>query len=346
MRIIILAGEKTFFSNGATLRLQTLEKYFKNLGNKVDIEHFTPKGKIFPFQYRYLLRANHKNSIQSLMSNYDLAVVADPSLAVLHRMIASKITILDVCDSMIAILKFRSTNESSFTFLKSFISFLYLTYFLRKYSVLTYISSADCQQDRMMNRNMKTAVITNSADISLTEVPPTTGSNDPLIVGFIADLEYPLNRMQYCFILSELLPSILEFGFVLHLFGKKPQDLYVPSGVHHYGFVPNICDVYKAIDISLCPDFYGFGFKNKVQESLLASRPVLTTPLGARGQVLNEGLIVNTTSNEMIFSLSKFQDRNYLRSLSEEMKRENSHSLYIPEDISWLNELLNQDLSE
>lgn len=344
MRVILLAGEKAQHSNGSTLRLRSLERYFGGLGHTVDIEHFVPRGSKFPLQYRYLLRGEHRRNLKNLVSNYDLVVVTNPSLSVVHSVIASKANMLDVCDSMISMLKFRSRNESITNFLKSCLSALYLTLYIRKHNAVTYITLEDSLQDGLINKRAKIAIIPNSCNTLLANVPPTKAQNKQLVVGFIADLEYSLNEIQYNFILRELLPSILEFGFVLHLFGKKPQNFQVPNGVHHWGFIPSILDVYKRIDISLCPDFHGFGFKNKVQESLLASRPVVTTPLGARGQARVEGLIVNTTASEMIISLRKLSDRNLLRTLSQQMKKANSNRLETHEDSSWLDDIFLQRL--
>jgi len=336
MRIIILAGTEVKHTNGSTLRLHSLKKYFTKTGHTVDTEHFMPRGRIFPLQYGYLLGAKHRGEVKKLINDYDLVVVASSNLSILHPLISQKGAVLDVCDSLFSVLKFKKRNDSFGTFLRSLVSTFFLGYFIRKFDALSYITAEDSQQDSFITKSSKSVVIRNSANLLLLNVPPTKGENQPLVAAFIADLQYSMNLIQYEFILKNLYHSIVEFGFVLHLYGNRPKDLFIPKEIRHFGYVPDVLDVYKQIDISLCPDFQGFGFKNKVQESLMAARPVLTTPLGARGQRKMQGLIIDETSIAMIDSLKSLSNREYLRDLSINMKEENRHFLDSDEDSSWL----------
>ena len=152
--------------------------------------------------------------------------------------------------------------------------------------------------------------------------------------------------MQYEFILKELLPTILECGFILHIYGNRPNILSIPVGVRHRGYLSNIVEVYKEIDLSLCPDFNGFGFKNKVQESLLSSRPVITTPLGARGQNMREGLIINSTPEEMRLALKKLSNRSLLNNLSVQMKLKNMRINESPETSNWVDDIVKKSFGE
>lgn len=339
MRIVILTGKQAQYSNGSNLRVNSLLKYFETLNHKVDIKQLEPRGRLFPLQYRYLATASHEEYVKNLISKYDFVVIANPSLAVLHPVIKSKANLLDVCDSLISILKFKLQNESSKNFLKSLLSSLYLQFYIRKFKTLAYVTFEDSSRDSLVNRKLSTVVIPNSVNSSLFDISPISRRSSPLVVGFVADLEYALNLIQYRFILSELLPSILEFGFAFHVYGNRPNVLSIPDGVHHRGYLPNIVDVYKEIDISLCPDFQGFGFKNKVQESLIACRPVITTPLGARGQIPNEGLIINKTSNEMKLTLKLLSNRNLLRKLSVQMQKSNRNNSNFPTITGWIDDI-------
>lgn len=103
-----------------------------------------------------------------------------------------------------------------------------------------------------------------------------------LRLGFIGRMQWWPNRDAVAWMRQTLTP--LPDGREIHLFGAGSEDMTDrQAGVIGHGFVDDPEDIWRQIDVALCPMQSGGGLNIKLVEALARGTPVLTTPFGARG---------------------------------------------------------------
>lgn len=124
-------------------------------------------------------------------------------------------------------------------------------------------------------------------------------------IGFIASGYYP-NVDAIKFFIEHVWTSLIPFKVNLHIFGsidrKLPFDLEDLRGknIFVHGFVPDINEVYRNIDIVINPVRFGAGMKIKNLEALGNALPLVTTSHGARGleDEVNKSFFVADTAEQ------------------------------------------------
>ena len=151
-------------------------------------------------------------------------------------------------------------------------------------------------------------VVPNGTDTSSPPLPPADpAARSALWVGGMND---PFNREGVLHFASRILPRIREriTGFQWIVVGRDPpaflRDLArdPDSGVLLTGFVPTLREVYERSAIVVVPLISGGGTKLKVLEAMAMGRAVVTTPVGAEGIGVQDGIEMEIASTDEEFA--------------------------------------------
>lgn len=119
--------------------------------------------------------------------------------------------------------------------------------------------------------------------------PPAADAADLVFVG---NLSYPPNVEGAAWLVEQVLPQL---GAVkVDLVGSRPSAevlrLGSCGGVTVHPDVPDVAPCYARARVAVVPLLRGGGTRIKVIEALAHARPVVSTPVGARGLGLTDGL--------------------------------------------------------
>jgi glycosyltransferase involved in cell wall biosynthesis len=107
------------------------------------------------------------------------------------------------------------------------------------------------------------------------------------IVIFHGSLTYFPNRRALEVIAQKIEPAVKEKrkDIIFIVAGPYSEDMQgtFPNNVKILGFVPDIRLLICASDIAICPLEAGEGMKNKILDYLVCRKPVIATPIAARG---------------------------------------------------------------
>ena len=113
--------------------------------------------------------------------------------------------------------------------------------------------------------------------------PPPRPRDASLRIGFLAKFGWWPNDDAVHWFAGEIMPR-LPRDRELHLFGLGSERFHRPVGrVFAHGFVDDLDEVWRALDIVVCPMRRGGGVNVKFAEALYNGLPVCSTALAARG---------------------------------------------------------------
>lgn len=114
----------------------------------------------------------------------------------------------------------------------------------------------------------------------------------PLQLGFLGKLDWWPNQEALVWFCREVLPHVPAH---LHVFGmgRLPKGAEGPKVTYH-GFAPDIQDVWRQVDATICPVFSGSGVNVKFAESIYNRVPVIATATAKRGLevTLDPGIVI------------------------------------------------------
>ena len=154
--------------------------------------------------------------------------------------------------------------------------------------------------------------------------PVREQSNGQLRLGFIADFAWWPNRQGWKWLIDEILPKVRR-PLMIHLFGRKSQEMPAGDQVVAHGLVPDIEAVWDQVDIMICPILSGAGVSIKLAESLYNRMPVLATTQAVRGLKCSPGTglaIIDRAEEWVAFLNSSEADRLATQVPSEELSRQ------------------------
>jgi glycosyltransferase involved in cell wall biosynthesis len=127
--------------------------------------------------------------------------------------------------------------------------------------------------------------------------PPRTPFEARSGIGFIAGFTHLPNVDALRFFLTEIWPLLVQnlSGCDFSIVGPDlPTELLenVPGTVRYLGHLPEICDWFESLRLTVAPIRYGAGAKGKIASSLAAGVPCVTTSIGAEGMELQHGVNV------------------------------------------------------
>ena len=115
---------------------------------------------------------------------------------------------------------------------------------------------------------------------------------DLINIFFIGSYKHPPNIMSVEFILKQFLPLLAERTdqFKIHIIGSGTEHFQtwvdrnaLGKFVAIRGFISDINNALKDMDIALFPILYGAGIKTKTIDAMAAGIPVVATPQGVHG---------------------------------------------------------------
>lgn len=117
---------------------------------------------------------------------------------------------------------------------------------------------------------------------------------------FVGNLSYEPNVAGVTWLCEEILP--LLDGATLAIVGSGPdrrvQSFVEDPGVSVFGDVPEITSWYRRSRVAVVPLRIGGGSATKTLEALAHGRPVVSTPLGARGIDAGAGVLIARSAEE------------------------------------------------
>jgi hypothetical protein len=157
------------------------------------------------------------------------------------------------------------------------------------------VSEADRKALHKLAPETRFFLVKNGADTSRPPLPPPSDNCIGVWVGGMNDA-YNCEAVKY--FASAILPRVRDEvpNFRWRVVGRDPPKLLVDlaanpkSGIELVGFVEDIICEYAGAAIVLVPLTSGGGTKLKVLEAMAMGRAVVTTPIGAEGIVVRDGV--------------------------------------------------------
>jgi glycosyltransferase involved in cell wall biosynthesis len=172
-------------------------------------------------------------------------------------------------------------------------------------------------------------------------------------VVFVGNFRHPPNVDAALYLVREVMPLVWAThpAMSLTIVGSKPspavQDL-AGGRVTVTGHVPDTRPYLDAARVSVAPLRFGAGMKGKVGEALAAGLPVVTTPIGAEGMGLEDGvhvLIADTAADLAASIIRLHSDAELWSRLSEGGRMVVERRYGVDAARSRLTDLLNQVMS-
>lgn len=147
---------------------------------------------------------------------------------------------------------------------------------------------------------------------------------DVLNLLFIGSFKHPPNVLSVAYIVERIFPMLAVHTdkFKLHIVGSGTEHLQsmvdqtpYAGSVEVHGFISDINDAFKNMDIALFPILYGGGVKTKIIDAMAAGIPVVTTPEGVHGlhNLPRECIGIGKTPIEIVDQVRLLMDNHALR---------------------------------
>jgi len=149
-----------------------------------------------------------------------------------------------------------------------------------------------------------------------------TFSNTPLDVFFFGSTyNVSHNKRALKFLLKEVFPNLSKDKFIFHILGAKfPEEFkkYLTENVIYHGFVADLNNFLKTMDVAIVPSIYGAGMQQKIFEPLVRGIPTIASFRGLAGYSYMEGkdLLVARNKESFIKALNLMEDFNLRKKLS------------------------------
>lgn len=154
------------------------------------------------------------------------------------------------------------------------------------YDITTYVTKEDLSQMRKLNGNARLRILSNGVDTAK-YLPPLDNSGRKGLV-FTGKLDVWVNNLIIKRIIENILPKIQSKmpGTILHIVGSRPTKVvlsYSSDSVIIHRDVPDITPYLQNAAAYIHAHLGGSGIQNKLLEAMSCGCPVVTTPSGAWG---------------------------------------------------------------
>jgi spore maturation protein CgeB len=121
-------------------------------------------------------------------------------------------------------------------------------------------------------------------------------------IGFIAS-EYDPNIDAIHFFIDNCWPFVIEkYNVSLSIYGNVCRKINAAGkGIKLKGFIPDLQEIYKSVDVVINPVRFGAGLKIKNIEALANGKPLITSSHGARGLETAKGKAFLTADDPASF---------------------------------------------
>jgi sugar transferase (PEP-CTERM/EpsH1 system associated) len=151
-------------------------------------------------------------------------------------------------------------------------------------------------------------IIGNGVDHHYFQPQSWSRDGDVPVLCFTGAMDYAPNAEGITWFMQEVHPLLVKkIGkFKLRIVGLNPgpeiQAFEAVAGVEVTGGVPDIRPAYAACDVYIAPIRIGGGTRLKIIEAMAMGKPVVSTPTGAQGLGLTEGLQVRYAEKPEAFA--------------------------------------------
>lgn len=180
--------------------------------------------------------------------------------------------------------------------------------YLSKYNLVAAVSNTDQKVLQNVYKLKNTICVPNG--IENIAIRTITTINKSIRLGYFGSFSHPPNRYAFLHFINHIAPILEKRGisYKFYLAGKNdPKEVYQiisksklkrKGNVIDLGFVPNVDDFYKHIDILVTPLSSGSGSRIKILESLGLGVPIVSTPIGAEGNNFRTIYLKTASSNQ------------------------------------------------
>lgn len=235
----------------------------------------------------------HRARLMSLVGQSDAIVLEGlpTAVAVIRqlRRTTKNVIHVDVCDSWMRLSGAGVGAGTSPTArlarrLKRTMAGAALRYMSRYADSVSYISDRDCSEDgSFLGRGTMTYTIPNGNPVRVTTKEVNWDEHGPMVV--VADWSYAPNIEMLRTVLNwvSAISSISDLPR-LRIYGPNlPENVVIPDGVEHIGWVDEVSLAYDRASCALALVTSGSGVKNKVLEPLSYGIPVIATEEALNG---------------------------------------------------------------
>ena len=291
IKSVLVVAKHIEVVNGASIRVEGLVEGLASHGYAVKLLTIPRTGNYF---------FNAFSNVQNFPSEYDLlkydcVYIVGLELAPLVSKRSRGIWILDVCDSVV-LSWWRASKPNPIKLTLGALSRLKLSKFIHRFDLLSYVLEAEMKVDRLLFHNSRFVVVPNAVNIKFDVGPVAVRQLHKF--GFVADLSYEPNKRALDWFINEVWSTETVGNWQMMIFGPSRPSASLPQGITYVGVVNPLSKVYESVDFTIVPDVIGTGYKNKLGESLMARKPVVSTKLGAKGYLAHDGLFVAKNSIE------------------------------------------------
>jgi glycosyltransferase involved in cell wall biosynthesis len=161
---------------------------------------------------------------------------------------------------------------------------------------------------------------------------------------FVGAYKHPPNIKSVELIIDRILPPLVKRTerFTLHIVGSGTEQFQallsrspLKGFVSIRGFVTDINDVFKDMDIAFFPICYGGGIKTKILDAMSAGVPIVTTPEGliglrnVNGSSIAKGKTPAELVEQLIYLMNNEKQRIIMaKSAKDYVNRQNSYQVF------------------
>jgi len=162
---------------------------------------------------------------------------------------------------------------------------------VRRSDVTAAITEPEAELLRGYVRDLRTVVLPNVHAVD--PVPPRSFEDRSDLL-FIGSFQHEPNLDAAHHLVGEILPRVAERidARVILLGSDPPPEVRRLQSPHVIvpGYLPNVDEYFRQARVFVAPLRYGAGMKGKVGHALAFGLPVVTTPIGAEGMELTDGV--------------------------------------------------------
>lgn len=179
---------------------------------------------------------------------------------------------------------------------------------LREIKNCVVVSESDGRELARLAPGIRLFVVPNGTDASRPPLPaPPAGSKTAIWVGGMND-EY--NREAVLYFARNVMPIIRTEmpDFRWRVVGRDPPPALIKmaavaeSGIELVGFVNDLAQYYADSAIVVVPQTSGGGTKLKILEAMAMGRAIVTTPIGAEGIPVSDGVTMEIADSPVQFA--------------------------------------------
>lgn len=182
--------------------------------------------------------------------------------------------------------------------------YLYEKKYLPKYRQINVVSNNDKNIIQKLFKIQNSVVVPNGIEKIkfLKKI-----KNDVINLGYVGSFSHPPNKIAVQYFKNKIVPLLIKnkINFQFYLAGSNNN--ITNKDIINLGFVKNIKDFFKTIDILITPIVAGSGSRIKILEALGFGKKIISSPIGAEGIEIPTKLIsICNTPQDYVNKINQF----------------------------------------